>query len=68
MHRHIEGEAQHDGEGALATFHSPKYEAAPLGVSNGGAEVRNFLNAMLAGFADRHIEPVLFDMATTSSL
>ena len=57
VQRHIEAEGRHDVEAALATFHTPRYEVAPLGVSNDEAEVRNLLNTMLTGFPDWHIEP-----------
>jgi len=57
VHRHIEAEGRHDVEATLATFHTPRYEVAPLGVSNGEVEVRNLLNTMLTGFPDWHIEP-----------
>jgi len=57
VHRHIAAEGAHDVEATLATFHTPRYEVAPLGVSDGAAAVRDLLNTMLTGFPDWHIEP-----------
>ena len=56
VRRHIAAEGAHDVEGTLATFHSPRYEVAPLGVSDGADAVRDLLNTMLTGFPDWHIQ------------
>jgi len=60
VRRHIEAEERHDVEATVATFHKPRYEVAPLGVSDGAAEVRDLLSTMLTGFPDWHIEPGAF--------
>jgi len=57
VRRHVEAEDRHDVEAVVATFHAPRYEVAPLGVSNGAAEVRALLNTMLTGFPDWQLEP-----------
>ena len=57
VRRHVEAEDRHDVEAVVGTFHSPRYEVAPLGVSDGAAEVRALLNTMLTGFPDWHLEP-----------
>ena len=43
-------------EAAVATFHSPLYEVAPFGVSDGADAVRDLLNGMITGFPDSKIE------------
>ena len=57
VQRHIAAEEVHDVEGTVATFYSPRYEVAPLGVSDGADAVRDLLKTMITGFPDWHIEP-----------
>jgi len=56
VRQHADAETRHDVEGTLATFHSPRYEVAPFGISDGTAAVRDLLNGMIAGFPDWTIE------------
>jgi steroid delta-isomerase-like uncharacterized protein len=56
VREHAEAEGRHDVEATLATFHSPRYEVAPFGVSDGEAAVRDLLNSMITGFPDWGIE------------
>jgi len=57
VHRHLAAEEAHDVDAALATFHTPRYEVAPFGISDGAGAVRDLLDMMITGFPDWHIEP-----------
>lgn len=56
VQRHIDAEGVHDIEATVATFYSPRYEVAPLGISEGADAVRSLLNTMVTGFPDWHIK------------
>lgn len=53
VQRHIDAESAHDVAATVASFHRPRYEVAPLGLADGPDAVRDLLNTMLTGFADR---------------
>jgi steroid delta-isomerase-like uncharacterized protein len=56
VREHIDAENAHDVERAIATFHHPRYEVAPFGTPNDGAEsVHELLSGMFAAFPDFHV-------------
>ncbi len=56
VREHIEAENSHDVSRAIATFHHPRYEVAPFGSPNDGAEsVHQLLSGMFAAFPDFHV-------------
>lgn len=57
VREHIEAENAHDIARTLATFHRPRYEVAPFGAPNDGAEsVHDLLQSMFTAFPDFHVE------------
>src|SRR6187549_1445071 len=54
--QHGDAERRHDVDATLATFHRPRYEVAPIGISDGEPAVRELLNGMITGFPDWHVE------------
>ena len=56
VREHIDAENAHDVARAIATFHHPRYEVAPFGSPNEGAEsVHQLLSGMFAAFPDFHV-------------
>ena len=56
VREHIDAENAHDVPRAIATFHRPRYEVAPFGSPNEGAEsVHQLLAGMFAAFPDFHV-------------
>jgi steroid delta-isomerase-like uncharacterized protein len=56
VREHIDAENAHDVPRAIATFHHPRYEVAPFGSPNDGAEsVHQLLSGMFAAFPDFHV-------------
>jgi steroid delta-isomerase-like uncharacterized protein len=56
VREHIDAENAHDVRRAIATFHHPRYEVAPFGSPNDGAEsVHQLLSGMFAAFPDFHV-------------
>jgi len=59
VREHIAAENAHDVARAIATFHHPRYDVAPLGAVNDGAEaVHELLAGLFTGFPDFHVEVV----------
>ena len=57
VREHIAAENAHDISRAIATFHHPRYEVAPFGSVNDGAQaVHDLLAGMFAGFPDFHVD------------
>ena len=57
VREHIEAENAHDVRRAIATFHRPRYEVAPFGSPNDGADsVHELLSGMFAAFPDFHVD------------
>ena len=57
VQEHIAAENAHDVPRAIATFHRPRYDVAPLGVINdGAASVDELLSGVFAGFPDFHVD------------
>ena len=57
VREHIAAENAHDVERTLATFHYPRYEVAPFGAPNDGAEaVHELLSGMFTAFPDLAVE------------
>ena len=58
VREHIDAENRHDVEGILATFHYPRYDVAPLGEPNDGADaVRDLITGLIIGFPDFNFQP-----------
>jgi steroid delta-isomerase-like uncharacterized protein len=56
VQEHIDAENAHDVPRAIATFHHPRYEVAPFGSPNDGAEsVHQLLSGMFVAFPDFHV-------------
>jgi steroid delta-isomerase-like uncharacterized protein len=56
VREHIDAENAHDAARTIATFHRPRYEVAPFGTPNDGAEsVHQLLSGMFAAFPDLHV-------------
>lgn len=67
VREHIAAENNHDIPRTLATFHRPKYEVAPFGAPNIGAEsVHELLTALFAAFPDFHVEVPYLHHADTA--
>lgn len=59
VREHIAAENAHDIPRTLATFHRPRYEVAPFGTPNDGAEsVCALLHGLFTAFPDFHVEIV----------
>jgi steroid delta-isomerase-like uncharacterized protein len=57
VREHIAAENAHDISRAIATFHHPRYEVAPFGSVNDGAQaVHDLLAGMFAAFPDFHVD------------
>jgi len=55
---HFRAENEHDLDGLIATFHTPRYEMMHLGrVHDGEEEVRNLVAGLYRGLPDIHAEP-----------
>lgn len=56
VRKHIDAENAHDISRAIATFHHPRYEVAPFGSPNDGAEsVHQLLSGMFVAVPDFHV-------------
>jgi len=56
VREHVDAENAHDIGRAIATFHHPRYEVAPFGAPNDGAEsVHQLLSGMFVAFPDFHV-------------
>jgi steroid delta-isomerase-like uncharacterized protein len=55
---HFRAENEHDLDGLIATFHSPRYEMMHLGrVHDGEEAVRTLISSLYRGLPDIHAEP-----------
>ena len=59
VRKHIEAENTGDLDGAIASFHRPRYDVVPIGaISDGEAAVRELVGGLIRGFPDFHFEPM----------
>ena len=66
VHRHVEAECRQDVEGTLASFHLPRYDVKPLGVTHDGeGAVRELLTGLFVGFPDFSAEVTALHHADT---